>query len=109
MKIEITPRFLLAVTGLALIPVSVSAVPSLITFTAGSPIRAADINTNFTTLRTAIQGLESGTRCKIIVEGCAADTCDATCPSNFHVEAGGCVEPATRSNSGFAGSFMSES
>jgi hypothetical protein len=91
MQIEVNPRVLLAVCGaLVLIPLTVSAVPSLTTFSAGQPIRAADINSNFTTLRTAIQGLESGSRCKVLVQGCSAAVCQVTCPSGFHVEGGGC-------------------
>lgn len=91
MRIELNPRVLLAVAGaLVLVPLTVSAVPTLISFSAGQPIRAADINSNFTTLRTAIQGLESGTRCKVHVASCSSTSCQLTCPTGYHVEGGGC-------------------
>lgn len=91
MKIEVNLPVLLAVCGtMALVPLTVSAVPTLITFSAGQPIRAADINSNFSTLRTAIQGLESGSRCTAHVASCNAAECQLTCPTGYHVEGGGC-------------------
>jgi hypothetical protein len=91
MQIDVNPRVLLAVAGfMVLVPLTVSAVPSIITFSAGQPIKAADINSNFSTLRTAIQGLESGSRCKVEIQACSSSECQLTCPTAYHVEGGGC-------------------